>query len=157
MEGLLNTMDFAMRSRDEAYIIDLCDRALNLVAKRQHKFDFLRGDLPRKGGKGRKLPVDAFYPEINLAIEYRERQHSESVPFFDKPERLTCSGCGRAEQRALYDQRRRDVLLQHGIHLIELDCHSFSHDGQKRLRRIKTADESIVRQQLSCFLADFHE
>jgi hypothetical protein len=96
-----------MKPRDETYIIDLCDKVLNLAAKRQHTFDFLRGDPSRRGAKGRKLPTDAFYPEIGLVIEYRERQHSESIPFFDKPERLTCSGCARGEQRARYDQRRR--------------------------------------------------
>ena len=143
-----------MKNRDEAYILDLCDRVLSLVAKRQCTFDFLRGDPARNGRKGRKLPVDAFYPEIRLVVEYREKQHFESVPFFDKPEHLTCSGCGRREQRARYDQRRRDVLRRQDIRVVELDCAMFALDGQRRLRRNQTTDEEIIRQHLTPFLKD---
>lgn len=50
-----------MPASDEKYIIDLCDEVLGEQAKRQHTFDFLRGD-PNSAGKRRKLPVDAFYP-----------------------------------------------------------------------------------------------
>ncbi|WP_309751901.1 hypothetical protein [Novosphingobium sp.] len=45
------------------------------------------------------LPVDAWYPELALVIEYRERQHSEAVKFFDQRE--TVSGVGRGEQRRI--------------------------------------------------------
>jgi len=58
-----------MRRRDEDYVIDLCDRVPNLKAKRQHRFDFLRGD-PGKSGRRAMLPVAAFYQELNLVIEY---------------------------------------------------------------------------------------
>jgi hypothetical protein len=44
-------------AKDEAYIIDLCDRVLGRKAVRQHPFDFLRGD------PGRPLRVDAYYPD----------------------------------------------------------------------------------------------
>ena len=44
-----------MSKRDESYVIDLCDLVLGLRAKRQHRFDFLRGD------SGRSHPVDAYY------------------------------------------------------------------------------------------------
>lgn len=84
---------------DESYVIDLCDEALKLKALRQHPFDFLKGD------SGRKLPVDAFYPPLNLVIEFKEKQHSEEMTFFDRRE--TVSGFGRGEQRKLYDWRFR--------------------------------------------------
>jgi hypothetical protein len=29
------------------------------------------------------LPVDGFYPTLNLGVEYHERQHPERVGFFD--------------------------------------------------------------------------
>jgi hypothetical protein len=108
-----------MRNRDEDYVIDLCDQLLDAKASRQHRFDFLRGD-PGRNGLCRKLPVDAYYPELNLVIEYRETQHFEAVKHFDKPDRLTCSGCTRSEQRRLYDQSRKDVLHERGIKLVEL-------------------------------------
>ncbi len=80
--------------KDEHYIINLCDQFLGATALRQHKFDFLRGD-PGKLGKCRRLPVDAYYPELKLVIEYRERQHTEAVAFMDR--RSTISGCSRGE------------------------------------------------------------
>lgn len=136
-----------MKDRDESYIIDLCDRLLGLKAKRQHRFDFLRGD------SGRKLPVDAYYEiskDLKVVVEYREMQHTEIVAFFDK--RMTCSGCNRAQQRRLYDQKRREVLPQQGIRLIELDYTSFQHDKQRRLKRDSVSDEEVIRKKLIEFI-----
>jgi hypothetical protein len=141
-----------MSNKDESYIIDLCDRVLNLKAKRQFRFDFLRGDIGRNGHSV-TLPVDAYY-EFNsdrkLIIEYREMQHTEPVAFFDK--RLTCSGCGRAEQRRRYDELRRTILPQHGIRLVELDYSLFQHDRRKRLKRDLPKDEMVIRERLSEFV-----
>lgn len=66
---------------DESYVIDLCDEVLKLKALRQHRFDFLTGD------SGAKLPVDAYYPSLNLVVEFKERQHTEEVNSLteDKP------------------------------------------------------------------------
>ena len=129
---------------DEDYILDLCDELLGCRAERQHRFSFLRGD------SGRCLPVDAFYLELGLVIEYRERQHSEAVAFFDR--RLTVSGMSRGEQRARYDQLRRDVLREQGLHLIELNVTEFLHTGRKRLRRARTEDVNVLRQRLAAFM-----
>ena len=133
---------------DESYVIDLCDRVLRLKGKRQHRFDFLRGD-PGKDGRCVGLPVDAYYEELNLIIEYRETQHSKENVFFDKPSKLTISGCHRGEQRRHYDQRRRDIL---GKRLIELEYTFFEHDGHGRLSRNASEDEAVIREKLSAFL-----
>ena len=133
--------------RDESYVIDLCDRVLRLKAKRQHRFDFLRGD-PGKGGRSVKLPVDAYYEELNLVIEYREPQHTKENILFDKPNKLTISGCHRGEQRRRYDQRRRDIL---GKQLIELEYTLFEHNAQGRLSRNESNDEAVIREKLSGF------
>lgn len=125
---------------DESYIIDLCDQVLNLSALRQHRFEFLKGD------SGTKLPVDAFYSQLNLVIEFREKQHSEEVKFFDK--RQTVSGVGRGEQRRIYDQRRRDLLPKNGITLIEFDYSEFEHTSRKKLVRNKTADLNVIKTRL---------
>ena len=129
-----------MQKSDECYIINLCDRVLNRNAKRQHRFAFLRGD------SGRQLPVDAYYEDQRLVVEYREMQHSEAIGFFDR--RLTCSGCTRHEQRIRYDERRRTVLPEHGIRLLELDYSLFPHDSRKRLKRDAAKDEAILREKL---------
>ena len=133
---------------DESYVIDLCDRVLRLKGKRQHRLDFLRGD-PGKDGRCVRLPVDAYYEELNLVIEYRETQHSKEHIFFDKPSKLTISGCPRGEQRRRYDQRRRDVL---GKQLIELDYTLFEHNTQGRLSRNESYDEPVIREKLSAYL-----
>jgi hypothetical protein len=136
-------------AKDESYILDLCDKVLDLVGSRQHTFEFLIGDCG-KDGRCRRLPVDAYYREHNLVIEYRERQHSEPVAFMDR--RQTVSGCSRGEQRKRYDERRREVLTKNALILIELDYAMFSQTSRKRLRRISSDDESVIRSRLTRFL-----
>jgi len=131
--------------KDSAYIIDLCDSVLGATALREHRFEFLRGDA------NTSLPVDAYYPSLKLVIEYREKQHTQTVSLFDKPERLTVSGVHRGQQRVIYDQRRRDVLPKHGIELVELSYSDFAHNNQKRLMRDKTADVKVIREKLTKF------
>ena len=131
--------------KDEAYVLELCDIILGVIGIRQHRFDFLRGD-PGKRGICRRLPVDAYYPDHGLVVEYRERQHTEPVAIMDR--RQTVSGCSRGEQRRRYDERRRIVLREHGIRLVELDYSMFSHDKRKRLLR-EPADASVVAAVLA--------
>jgi hypothetical protein len=131
--------------RDEQYILGLCDRVLDRQSLRQHRFEFLVGDT------GRRLPVDAFYPDLGLVIEYRERQHTEDAPFFNR--RMTVSGIHRGEQRALYDRRRREVLPRHGIQLIELSFSDFAHSANGRLKRTQTEDVQALLQKLERFVA----
>ncbi|ROI10782.1 hypothetical protein EGI11_02505 [Chryseobacterium sp. H3056] len=119
--------------RDENYVLDLCDEVLDLIGSRQHRFEFLLGDA------GTKLPVDIYYKEHNLVIEYREYQHTNAVKHFDKPDKMTVSGVHRGEQRKIYDQRRRDILPAKGIKLIEIDYTEFAH-SKNRIMRDKEKD-----------------
>ncbi|MGB7528947.1 hypothetical protein [Sphingobacterium cellulitidis] len=132
----------ASMNRDENYVLDLCDEVLNIKGLRQHKFDFLVGD------SGRKLPVDIYYPKLNLVIEYRETQHINPVKHFDKPDKLTVSGVSRGEQRKIYDQRRRDVLPENGIQLIEIDYLDFTYDRKNRIIRDRKKDLEVVKKVL---------
>lgn len=125
---------------DEAYVIDLCDGVLGRTAERGYRFPFLVGD------KGHALPVDAYYRDLKLVIEYRERQHTESVKLFDR--KPTVSGVPRGQQRALYDQRRRDELPKHGLILVEFDYSEFGCDSRKRLRRT-ARDFDVVQRKLT--------
>lgn len=126
---------------DECYVIDLCDEIVGEKALRQHRFAFLKGD------GGSPLPVDAFYPNLKLVVEYRERQHSEAVGFFDR--RQTVSGVPRGEQRRLYDQRRREILPANGITLVEIDFSDLSHSSRKRLNKDRTYDQKILSSKLA--------
>lgn len=132
------------KSSDEHYVIDLCDRFLGKKGLRQHRFDFLQGD-PNANGNCAKLPIDVYYPELNLAVEYEEYQHSHAVNHFDKPEVITVSGVHRGEQRKIYDLRRKEVLPKNGIQLVVIsyelfDCdrrHKIVRDGEKDMERVK--------------------
>jgi hypothetical protein len=134
----------ARSSSDEAWIIDLCDAALGKKAIRQHRFPFLLGDA---GASGRRvlLPVDAFYPELGLVIEYHERQHSERVRFFD--DHPTVSGVPRGEQRRRYDDYRRTLLPLHGCGLVVFDYSEFGHTRAGRLLRTDR-DRAIITARL---------
>jgi hypothetical protein len=137
-------LDVTKSQTDEMYIIDLCGEILNTTVIRQHRFDFLKGDT------GSKLPVDPFYPDLNLVIEYHERQHTEEVKFFDK--RRTSSGIGRGEQRKLYDERRKTEIPKHGLELILFSYLDFLHNSSKRLVRDKAEDIKIIHHTLKKYL-----
>ncbi|MDW7729312.1 MAG: hypothetical protein SCJ94_04815 [Bacillota bacterium] len=128
--------------KDEAYIIDLCDEVLNEKAYRQHRFDFLLGDVRTP------LPVDAYYKNLDIVVEYREIQHTEPVKFFDKTNRLTVSNVHRGEQRKIYDQRRRDILPKHGIELIEISYTCFNFDRNKKIIRDRNNDLKVISDLL---------
>lgn len=136
------------KHKDEDYIIDLCDEVIGATASRQHRFDFLVGDLHSNGATRTKLPVDAYYASKNLVIEFHERQHTEAVSHFDKPNKMTVSGMHRGEQRARYEQLRRDILPQHGIQLLEIDYSSFKVSGSKKLVRDKENDIQVIESLL---------
>nr|WP_315218410.1 HTH domain-containing protein [uncultured Flavobacterium sp.] len=137
--------------KDENYVLDLCDKVLKMSSSRQHKFDFLLGD-PNSKGVSARLPVDSYYEKLELVIEYREKQHTESVSFFDKPNRMTVSGVHRGEQRTLYDERRRQVLPKNNINLVEISYSDFIHDSKKRIIRNPELDEKIIIQKLYSFV-----
>lgn len=120
---------------DEYYVIGLCNEALGMEAEQQYKFPFLLGD------SGRALPVDAYYREHNLVIEYYERQHTEEVKFFNR--RMTVSGVSRGEQRKIYDERRRTELPKHGIKLVVISYTDFG--TSKTLVRNHDADLAVVK------------
>lgn len=128
--------------RDEQYVLDLCDEVLKLKGSRQHKFDFLKGDA------GTRLPVDIYYEKLNLVIEYREYQHTNPVKHFDKPDKITVSGVSRGEQRKIYDQRRRDVLPENGIQLIEIDFTAFEYGSRNRIVRNYKIDLDVLKKLL---------
>lgn len=132
----------ASKNRDEDYVLDLCDEVLKVKGSRQHRFDFLKGD------SGRQLPVDIYYEDLKLVVEYREYQHSNAVKYFDKPDKLTVSGVHRGEQRIIYDHRRRDVLPANKIQLIEIDYTDFEYDGRNKIVRDRERDLELTAKIL---------
>ena len=134
------------KNSDENYVLDLCDNILRIKSSRQHTFDFLRGNAGKKR-KGRKLPVDAYYPKLKLVIEYKEKQHFEKVELFDKPDKMTISGVHRGKQRKLYDERRKVVLPKQGIEIIEIEYRDFKINNQKKLIRNDSQVRIILKNK----------
>lgn len=126
------------KTSDESYVIDLCDEILGCKASRQHRFDFLRGDA------GTSLPVDAYYSELKMVVEYYESQHTKSVPFFDN--KITISGVSRGEQRKKYDRLRQTILPEHGIKLIIISYTDFG--TSKHLKRNREHDLKVIKNIL---------
>ena len=145
--NLRNNDQKAKRKKDEDYVIDLCDKALDDTASRQHRFDFLTGDT------GRKLPVDAYYEKYHLVIEYYEKQHTESVKLFDN--KITASGVTRDVQRRIYDERRKEVLPQYGIEVIIFSYNDFDFDKNKKIKCNPQKDLEIVRERLKVIKEKF--
>ncbi|MBY8341243.1 hypothetical protein LXH13_19435 [Streptomyces spinosirectus] len=133
---------------DEAYVVGLCNQVLGETALAQHKFDWLLGD-PGRGGRRAKLPVDAYWPGHRLVVEYRELQHDQPTPHFDKPDTLTVSGVHRGEQRALYDARRDTEIPAHGLRLIVIRPADLDADGRGRLRRNRETDLAALKRILA--------
>ncbi|MFJ6016853.1 hypothetical protein [Streptomyces sp. NPDC092952] len=131
--------------RDETYVVRLCNRILEESALPQHRFDWLLED-PGAGGRQVKLPVDAYWPGHQLVVEYRELQHDQPTPHFDKPDRLTVSGVHRGEQRALYDARRDTGIPTHGLRLVVIRPSDLDADSRGRLRRNETADLATLKE-----------
>lgn len=126
----------------------MCDEVVGVQGRRQHRFDWLLGDAGANGGRVR-LPVDAYYPDRKLVVEYRERQHDEPVGHFDKPDRLTVSGVHRGEQRKLYDARREQLIPRHSLRLVVIRPSDLASDSRGRLLRHRTSDLVAIRQLLA--------
>lgn len=132
--------------RDEHYVLGLCAEVLGLPYVGQQTFDWLRGEPSLKTGARKALPVDGYFEELGLVVEYHERQHSEPVPFFDN--KLTSTGMLRGAQRRLYDARKAALIPQHGLTLLVIDYRDFSHKKGKILRA-PAQDRKIVAALLA--------
>ena len=133
---------------DETYVLDLCDEVLGAPGQRQARFSWLTGDLGRDG-RARTLPVDSYWPQLDLVVEYREIQHDRPVKHFDKPDQLTVSGVHRGLQRALYDQRRDEQIPAHGIRLVVIKPAELTSNRQGRLLRHRHEDLRSLRARLA--------
>lgn len=145
----------ALRGRvasDEFFILDLCDVILKKKASRQHKFGFILGDLHKDGETRTRLPLDAYYADLNLVIEFLEKQHAEGADVLEKPTKVTVSGVGRVEQRKIYDRRKRQALKEKDIKLIDIDYSMFECDEQEKIIRNTEAVKIILSKLLKDFV-----
>ncbi|WP_218972176.1 hypothetical protein [Labilibaculum filiforme] len=140
---------------DETYVIDLCDKVLALTSDRQKRFDFLLGDLHKNGKKQTMLPVDAYYEELQLVVEYKEIQNFRPRAGFDRDEEEqdeeSTKTVSREEQRRIYDERRAKVLPEHEISLVVIAYSDFDYDVNNKIIRKEESDLKIVQKALKAF------
>jgi hypothetical protein len=139
-------------NNDENYVIDLCDIVLERKANRQKRFGFLLGDWHKDGKTRTSLPVDAYYGDLKLVVEFKEYQNTDVNSKFNKSNKQTVSGVNRQEQRKLYDERRAEVLPEHGIEMIILSYSNFSCDSNKKIIRNETNDLKVIKDVLMKFI-----
>lgn len=105
---------------DASYVLNLCDTFLSRPSFRQYRFPFLFD-------KGHALPVDVYYPELNLVVEYRGDDD------------------GRLENH------KRDMLLEHNVSLVVLRAADFPRDPGGRLRRLPEPIRAVLQSRLALF------
>jgi len=134
------------QNSDEKYVLDLIADILNENYEWQKRFDTLLGD-PGNNGRRVKLPVDAYFPNSNLIIEYRERQHLQPVKIMDK--RMTVSGVYRGEQRKIYDLRKEKWARDNNIRFLAIAYTRLIHKANGRLLRQIDNDRRIIERMLN--------
>jgi hypothetical protein len=65
---------------------------------------------------------------------------------------MTNSGVHRGEQRKIYDERRRVIIPQNGLTLIEISYSDFNYDNQKKILRSTNHDQKVVRKILQAVI-----
>lgn len=128
-----------MLNTDASYLLNLCDLLLEETSYRNYRFPFLVGD------RGKPLPVAAFYKRLNLVIDYYEGSYETARVGVGTLNSTDKAG----EQR--YGQRKRNVLLEQGISLVELYAADFPHDPRGRLKRFPEPVREILRERLEPF------
>lgn len=131
---------------DEVYVLDLIADIIGEAYEGQMRFDNLLGDTG-KNGRRVKLPVDAFFPKANLIVEYREKQHSQSVSIMDK--RMTISGVSRGEQRRIYDLRKEQWALNNEVNFLAISYFDLAHKKSGKLNRDPDYDRAALKRLLT--------
>ena len=134
----------AIENSDETFILNLCDEILNHTAVRKHTFDFLLGDMHKNSKSRTKLPIDAFYKDLKLAIEF-EGYFKEEVAkegFLDS---------ARTSQIDIYKKRKKDYLDKKEIKLITINYKSFECDENGAINRESDNISVILNGKLRDF------
>lgn len=93
--------------KTEQYILNRIDKALGQSSSRllEHTFEWLVNPET-----GYNLYVDAYYPELTLAVEYNGPYHYKKIQAFDSRYTL--------EQRQKLDAVKAQLLKKHGVKLL---------------------------------------
>ena len=108
--------------------------------------------IPAKMGDRQNSYVDAFFPDTNLIVEYREKQHTKPVEIMDR--RMTVSGVHRGEQRRIYDVRKEKWAADNKIRFVVVTYADLAHKNSGRLKRDADYDLAVLRPLIEDFLRD---
>lgn len=133
-KGLLN-----IENSDEFYLVNLCDELLKEKASRKHTFDTLVGRLHKKGKTRTKLPLDAYYENLKLVIEFFKKNDSKDTD-------------ERTAQRKFYDQRKKAVIEKKKIKVVDVNYALFECDEHDKLVRNKEKDCTVLKAVLKEFI-----
>ncbi|WP_299218183.1 hypothetical protein [uncultured Aquimarina sp.] len=134
----------AIQNSDEYYLVNLCDELLQQKASRKHTFDTLVGNL-HKRGKGRtKLPLDAYYEDLKLVLEFFRK--NEDTDELDEKEKA------RKAQIKYYNQLKRKAILTKKLRLIEINYALFECNDANKLFRNTEKDRLVLKDILKDFV-----
>ena len=130
---------------DENYLLNLCDELLGKEASRKHTFDTLVGNL-HKRGKGRtKLPLDAYYKDLKLVIEFFQTSN-KPVSDLDEKEQA------RIAQIKYYDELKKEAVLNKSFRYMKINFAQFECDEANKLVRNTENDIRVLKEILKDFL-----
>lgn len=133
-----------IKNSDENYLLDLCDELLAQKASRKHTFDTLVGNL-HKRGKGRtKLPLDAYYKDLKLVIEFFQKERS----FEDLDEKEQA----RVTQIKYYDELKKEAVLNKKFRYMKINYAQFECNENDKLIRNTENDTIVLKDILKDFL-----
>lgn len=130
---------------DEFYVLEHCDAVLGQRGRRQHRFDWLRADPLPNRRRGTALPVDSYWPDLELVVEFREQDpEAEGAEGSDA---LALANAHRGQQRRQHDQRRETEIPEHGIRLVVITTADFESRGAL-IDRDEARDRGVVARAL---------
>lgn len=133
-----------IKNSDENYLLDMADELLGQKASRKHTFDTLVGNL-HKRGKGRtKLPLDAFYKDLKLVIEFFQKEKN----FEDLDEKEQA----RVTQIKYYDQLKKEAVLNKSFRYMKINYAQFECNENEKLVRNTENDTIVLKEILKDFL-----
>tara|TARA_R110002051_G_scaffold88673_2_gene156193 strand:+ start:1651 stop:2394 length:744 start_codon:yes stop_codon:yes gene_type:complete len=133
-----------IQNSDEYYLVNLCDELLEQKASRKHTFDTLVGNLHKKGKGRTKLPLDAYYKDLKLVIEFFEEQ--EEGKELDEAEQA------RMAQIQYYDKLKKKSILKKELRYLVIKYASFDCDEAGKLVRDTDKDKRILKGMLKDFI-----
>lgn len=133
-----------IQNSDEFYLVNLCDELLEQKASRKHTFDELVGNLHKRGKRRTKLPLDAYYADLKLVIEFF--RNTEAIETLDEKEQA------RIIQIKRYNQLKKKVIEKKELKLIEINYASFECDETNKLIRNTEQDKLVLNDVLKDFL-----